>query len=95
MTKYPAFAKWLEKQYIEWQRREGERKTATEFAEWLEIGNATVNQWLNGQARPRPEFAFRLAKRLGLEVYQQLNLPSPDPRLFKVQMNWDRYTEAE
>jgi transcriptional regulator with XRE-family HTH domain len=95
MTKYPRFAKWLENQYIEWQRRKGERRTAMEFAEWLEIGNATVSQWLNGQARPRPEFAFRLAKRLGLEVYEQLDLPGPDPLLFDIQKNWDQFTEQE
>jgi transcriptional regulator with XRE-family HTH domain len=95
MPKYPDFAKWLEKQYLEWQRREGGRKTMTEFAAWLEISNPTVNQWLNGQSRPRPEFAFRLAKRLGLGVYKELGLPIPDPLLFEIQKNWDSFSETD
>lgn len=95
MTEYSEFAKWLETKYLEWQQRAGGRKTLTEFAAWLEIGNATVNQWINGQARPRPEFAFRLAQRLGLEVYQQLDLPSPDPLLFEVQLNWNKFTDED
>jgi len=95
MAKYPEFSQWLEQQYIDWQRREGCRKTATEFAAWLGIGNATVNQWLNGDARPRPEFAFKLAKCLGLEVYDRLALPRPDPLLFQLQCNWDKFTDKE
>lgn len=95
MTEYPEFAKWLETQYLEWQQRAKGRKTVTEFAAWLDIGNATVSQWINGQARPRPEFAFRLAQRLGLEVYKQLNLPAPDPLLFEVQCNWDKFTDED
>jgi transcriptional regulator with XRE-family HTH domain len=95
MAEYPEFSKWLYTKYLEWQQHVGGRKTLTEFAAWLDIGNATVNQWINGQARPRPEFAFRLAQRLGLEVYQILGLPSPDPLLFEVQRNWSKFTDED
>ena len=95
MARHSHFAQWLENRFLDWQKQEGGRRTATEFAAWLEIGNATVNQWLTGQARPRPEFAFRLAKRLGLDVYTALGLPQPDPVLFELECNWERLTDDE
>jgi transcriptional regulator with XRE-family HTH domain len=89
------FAQWLEQCYIEWQQQAGERHTLTEFAAWLEIGNPTLNQWMQGKALPRAEFAARLAKRLGLDVYKQLGMKPPDPLLFEIERNWERFTPQQ
>lgn len=94
MTKQE-FGKWFTRKFLEWQSRHEGRKTGTEFAEYLELENPTVNQWLNGKAKPSEKYAFGLAKKIGLDIYDALDLPRPDPVVFGVQAYWGLFTEAE
>jgi transcriptional regulator with XRE-family HTH domain len=82
------FHAYLQRRYVEWCAACGERRTLTQFAEHLNISNQTLNQWMNGRARPRPEFVERLALALGLEVYDVLGQPRPDPVLFELTRVW-------
>ncbi|MBN1888273.1 MAG: helix-turn-helix transcriptional regulator [Thermoflexales bacterium] len=89
------FANWIENQYLDWQKKQGGRKTVTEFAAWLGFAKSTVSQWLNGRGQPNTESLHRLAQKLGLDVYTVLELPSPDPLLFSIQASWDILSDSE
>lgn len=89
------FSVWIEKKYLEWQIKQGERKSITEFSEWLGFAKSTVVQWMNDQRRPNQENAMILAQKLGMEAYDKLGLLRPDPLLFSIQANWDILSDSE
>lgn len=45
--------------------------------------------WMNGTRRPGPEMLTSLARKLGLDVYDSLDLEKPDPKLFFITQHWD------
>lgn len=94
MTK-KEFGRWFTRKFLEWQGRHEGRKTGKQFAEYLELKNATVSQWLNGEAKPSAIYVFGLAKKIGLDIYDALDLPRPNPILFGVQAHWGLFTELE
>ena len=84
------FPQFLELQFLEWQRREGGRKTVGEFARHLGVAQTTVSSWWNGKSTPTDDVIIRrLADRLGLEVYDSLGLDRPDEDLLWIMNNWD------
>lgn len=69
------FSNWLNKQYILWR---GEtRAGVTDFAAFLGFPQPYVSNWLNGKFRPSTKNLPGLAARLGLEIYDALDLPRP------------------
>lgn len=89
------FGPWFEKRFLAWQLEQGGRKSIEQFSKHLGYAKTTVVQWLNGQRVPGPDNAFQLAVKLGLDVYDALDLPRPNPVLFAVQANWGLFTEVE
>jgi len=89
------FASWIENKFLDWQKRQGGRRTAGQFAEWLGFENMTVNQWLNGKRRPSHGNAYILSLRLGLEVYDVLGFPRPDEGLYQVEAHWHKLKDEE
>lgn len=88
-------SEWLENRYLDWQVKGKGRKTVTEFSEYLGFPQPTVNNWLNGARAPSGDSIFKLAVKLGLEVYDALDLPRPNPILFGVQANFGLFTDLE
>lgn len=78
MTKKITFAQWLEAEFLSWEQMQHRRCTQREFAEFLDIPYPTVSQWMCGRSRPRMDFVFRLARKLGPQVYEVLDAPTPD-----------------
>jgi transcriptional regulator with XRE-family HTH domain len=72
------FKQYLEKKYLEWQNREGGRKTITEFADFLGISQPTISNYMTGARKPDTEKAMKIANKLGIEVYDVLGIPRPD-----------------
>lgn len=66
------FRQFLEGKYLEWQQREGGRKTVFEFAEWLGVSQSAVSNWWNEGRMPQGDSIRKLAAKLGLEVYDVL-----------------------
>ena len=90
-----AFATWLERQFLNWQAKRGARSSIEEFAKWLGLTRGAAVQWLNDQRRPNAKNVHILAQRLGLEVYDVLGLPRPDPLLFRLRVKWDILDQCE
>jgi hypothetical protein len=53
--------------------------------------------WMNGERKPGPDYADKIAVFLNydLTVYKLLDLPEPDPRLLRAKTNWAYMTEKE
>jgi transcriptional regulator with XRE-family HTH domain len=90
MTSKGVVGEWLEHQFLDWQRKEGERRTVEEFATWLGVSRGTFNKWLNGDRKPDGESIAILAEKLGVEIYDVLDVPRPDPELQAIIRNWAR-----
>lgn len=87
------FRQFLEMKFLDWQQRSGGRKTVLEFAVWLGVSQQTVSSWWNNpDKKPQGDNIRKLADKLGVEVYDVLGLPRPDPDLFYIQRVWDELT---
>lgn len=100
MTGVPAtkFTQFLLQHFREWEKLQGMRMPEAAFAEYLGFNKSLVNRWMNGKTPPSPEHAFELALRLKtLEVYDALDIPEekPDETLFRLQVNWEQFSESE
>jgi len=89
------FRQFLEMKYLEWQKDSGGRKTVLEFANYLGVSQQTVSNWWNGERLPQGDNIHKIALKLGLEVYDVLELARPDPDLFYIQQQWESLTEKE
>lgn len=87
------FSQFLELKYIEYQRNAGGRKTVQDFAGFLGIAQTTASAYMNGKRVPEGETVYKLAMKLGIEIYDSLGLPRPDPDLLYIQMTWGELSE--
>ena len=84
------FSQLLEAKYLEWRQKSGEPKTLTEFADWLGLPISTISTWRAKKSKPSDETIIRrLALKLGMDVYDALDLKRPDIRLLFINENWD------
>jgi len=67
---------------------EGGRKTVKQFAAYVGVSQSAISTWWNGDRLPEGENVTKLANRFGMEVYDTLGLPRPDPDLLYIQQNW-------
>ena len=84
------FPAWLEEKFLKWRNEQNDRKAnLTAFAKWIEIPRSSLSQYLNGFAEPEGENLFRIATKLGFEVYEILEYPQPDRAVKEWQALYD------
>jgi transcriptional regulator with XRE-family HTH domain len=83
-----SFPDWINRQFVLWQADQGKRKTIDEFASYIGISRPLLNMWMNGNRKPGTNNIKLLADLFGMEVYDVLDLPRPDPDLHYIQNNW-------
>jgi len=88
------FPEWINKKFVLWQAERGERKTIQEFAAFLGISRPLLNMWMNANRKPGTENIKILEEIFGLEVYDALGLPRPNPYLQRVNRLWEFLPEA-
>jgi len=86
MEKFPD---WITRKFVEWQAKEGRRKTIEDFAAYLGTSRPLVNMWMNGNKKPGRENINILAELFGNEIYDVLDLPRPNPYLQKLNRVWE------
>ncbi len=85
------FKEFLERRFLDWQSQQGARKTVAEYADWLGVKRSTLSMWWNAEITPRDDGVIsKLAVKLGLELYDILQLERPNEDLFYVQQHWER-----
>lgn len=83
------FSSWITRKYVEWQAKEGRRKTIEEFAAYLGTSRPLVNMWMNGNKKPGRENIKILAELFGNEIYDVLELPRPNPYKQVIDRVWE------
>ena len=69
-----------------------------DFARWLGVNPASLSNWVNGLRPPNPENIDAIAARLGLAVYQIMDLPPrvPNDKLFRqIVTRWHRLSDTQ
>ena len=84
MIKSSDLGQWLDRQFLQWQISQGGSKTAIEFAQYLEVSRDALYKWKSGKRVPDFESIQKLAKKLGSEIYDVLNLPRPNKHLLLI-----------
>lgn len=81
---------WLEQKFREWRDTQTRRGgTVKGFAAHVGVSLSTMNNWLNRGQTPDVESVGKLAP-LGMEIYDLMSLPRPDPLLQVVVQYWGR-----
>ena len=83
------FSSWITRKYVEWQAKEGRRKTIEEFAAYLGTSRPLVNMWMNGNKKPGKENVKILAELFGNDIYDVLELPRPNPYKQVIDRVWE------
>lgn len=89
MPRHP-FTVLLERKFLEWQLQSGGRKSQAEFATHLGVKRTSLTMWMNGDHLPERANVDQLAKVLGIEVYDALDLPRPNPYLQKINQIFEK-----
>ncbi len=82
------FPEYLERKYLNWQNRLGKRKTIDEFARLLGVSRPSITMWMNGSRKPGLENIRLLSAIFGLEIYDILGYPRPNPLYAYAERNW-------
>lgn len=88
------FSEWITLKFLEWQAKEGRRKTIEDFAAYIGISRPLLNMWMNGNKKPGRENIKILAEIFGNDIYDSLGLPRPNPYLQRVNRVWEFLPEA-
>lgn len=84
-----SWRRFTNQRFLEWQQLFGERKTVTEFAEYLGFAQSTVSLWMNGSRFPKKlEEIKKLSHFWGLGVYDALKIERPDEYLYNIESVW-------
>ena len=81
MSNFPA---WFNRAYKRWSRSQAGEEDFIAFCNLLGYPPSKVLGWLHGEFLPEGPEVLSIAGILGVEVYQALDLPKPDPELLKI-----------
>lgn len=68
---------FLFKKFLTWQDQEGQRRTVTEWAKYLDVPQASLSSWMSGVYFPKGSNLGKLAAKLGPEIYDILGMTRP------------------
>jgi transcriptional regulator with XRE-family HTH domain len=84
------FAEWFNRKFLDWRNAQEDRKAnLTSFSNMLGIKRPSISHYLNGNAEPEGENLFRIATKLGFEVYGTLGYDQPDHAVKEWQALYD------
>ncbi len=97
------FSEYFFNRFLQWEKEQTKKRvTYAAFADYLsknsqniEIKQQLVNAWIHDDYRPSEKYIPILAAKLGLEVYDALDRPRPDPILTEIQNQWEFLNDKE
>jgi len=81
MSNFPA---GFNRAYKRWSRSQAGEEDFVAFCDLLGYPPSKVLGWMHGEVLPEKPEVLSIAGILGVEVYQVLDLPMPDPELLKI-----------
>ncbi len=85
------FAKFLHDKMHIIDLERGHRISYSEFADYLEVSQQDLSNWINNKNQPAPERITKLARKLGPEVYDALEHERPDPIYDFLSTYWEEF----
>jgi len=79
-------AKYLNHKFLEWQYKSGRQRSQVEFCRWIGIPPTSYSNWINETRLPVGTNIYKLADKLGPEIYDILGEPRRMPTERKI--NW-------
>lgn len=76
----------LNHKYLEWQYKQGSKKTIEEFADTFGVSKALMSLWMNGKRSPGPEHKKAIIARYGIEALEAFG---EDPDLYAITELWE------
>lgn len=73
----PDVRSWLNQKFLEWQNEQGQPMKQKEFAAWLGVKPQTYSSWINDGVPPTGDNLYKLADKLGFEIYTVLDTEPP------------------
>lgn len=73
-------ADWLKQKYLEWQLSLGDRRSISQFAEYIGVPQPSLSEWMGNKYLPRGTSVAKIAEKLGYEVYDVLGISRPLPK---------------
>lgn len=91
------FKTWLERKYIDWLAKRGKRGTVREFSEMIGVDQRLMANWMNGDRKPGPEMADKIAIAFGYDttVHELLGLSIPEKRLLEFKAMYPTMTDDD
>jgi len=89
MPRHP-FSILLERKFLEWQIKIGERKSQAALAKLIGVSRTSLTMWMNGTHFPDKESVDKLADFFGMDIYDALDMPRPNPYLQKINQLFER-----
>lgn len=89
MLNMETFSNWITRKFVEWQAREGKRKSIEEFSTYIGVSRPLLNMWMNGHKKPGRDNIDLLAEIFGNEIYEIMGLPRPNPYQQRANQNWE------
>ena len=84
------FTVWFNQKFLDWRNNQEDRKAnLTRFSNWLGIKRPSISHYLNGNAIPEGDYLFRIATKLGFEVYEILGYVKQDSAIKEWQGLYD------
>ena len=72
-------ASWFRNQFLRYEQASGERKTISEFADWLGITQQTCSTYMNGTRKPSYDSAIKICRKMGdWSLFRILNYSLPE-----------------
>lgn len=72
----------MERKYLEWQVKEGGRRSLDEFARYLDVSRAMISMTIQSKRLPSPEMAYKWSEKLGDEtILDIMGLARTDPQM--------------
>lgn len=91
-------ATWLNEKFLEWEKTQGKRQTISGFADFLEVPQPSLSNWMAGVHEPSGESLLKIAKKLGMEIYKIAGIANPpisDSLLLEITSKWSELSEKQ
>ena len=84
---------WLDKKFLEWQNQMGEPMRQKQFAAYIGVKPSTYSSWVNDGVPPTGENLYKLADKLGYEIYEIVGETPPSPSVRALRRAQDAFNE--
>jgi transcriptional regulator with XRE-family HTH domain len=92
-------ATWLNEQFLKWAMSQGKRKSVKEFAEYLEVPQASLSSWMSGAYLPAGKNILKIAAKLGSEIFAIMDIetssPLLDPAILELSTLWRELSDKD